>query len=292
VSQLPDLAKIYFQCNPEIMATHPRSDPRSSYHGGVSLPDPPALRDLCSANRNLRIHAWLDSLPPIDEMVDMAASCDLTSELYKDWLDWSQHTALTWLLKLDKLERYLRRSALRYHKTPYKARHATIYNDVKLDLIVLRRLSEILETDQPREQQPFFNSWYHIHIVAADILDHLENSRPLPDEVNTLRLMERDIQLSLARMPLLYYTATEGLAWLQEAVRDVAERAGDEDCDTLSQKYSRQGGLLHRWMLTLPELTNDKLGRVEERAAYIEWYVKELLATGVEQDTYWSSYTF
>jgi hypothetical protein len=74
-------------------------------------------------------------------------------------------------------------------------------------------------------------------------------------------------------------------------LRDVAERAGIEDCDALSQKYSRQGELIRRWMLTLPELANDKLKKVEEGATYIEWYVKELLETGVEQDTYWSSYT-
>jgi hypothetical protein len=92
-------------------------------------------------------------------------------------------------------------------------------------------------------------------------------------------------------MPLLYHTATEGLAWLREAVRDVAERAVIEDCDALFQKCSRQGGLIRRWMLTLPELANDKLVKVEERAAYIEWYVRELLETGVERDTYWSSYT-
>jgi hypothetical protein len=273
------------------MATHPRNEPRSSYDGGVPLPDPSTFGDLCSANRNFQIHAWLDAMPPIAEIVDMAASRALTSELYKDWLDWSQHTALTWLLKLDKLERYLRKSALRYHKTPYKARHTTIHNDMKLDPMVLRRLSEVLETDQPREQQSFFTSWHQIQIVVADILDDLEDNRPLTDDINTLHLMERNTQLSLARMPLLYHTATESLAWLRDAVRDVAERAGVEDCDALSQKYSRQGGLIRRWMLTLPELANDKLGKVEERATYIEWYVKELLETGVEQDTYWSSYT-
>jgi hypothetical protein len=141
------------------MATHPSSNPCSSYEGGVPLPDPSTFGDLYSADRNFHIHAWLDAMPPIAEMVDMAASCALTSELYKNWLDWSQHMALTWLLKLDKLELYLRKSALRYHKIPYKARHSTIHNDVKLDPMVLRRLSEILETDRLREQQSFFTSW-------------------------------------------------------------------------------------------------------------------------------------
>jgi hypothetical protein len=41
----------------------------------------------------------------------------------------------------------------------------------------------------------------------------------------------------------------------------------------------------------LPEVANGRLGeRAEDRANYIEWYVKELLESGVENDTYWSSY--
>jgi hypothetical protein len=204
------------------MATHPLSDPTSSYGGGVPLPDPFAFGSLCSANRKTHIDAWLNAMPPKAEMEDVAASRALTSELYKDWLDWSMHAALTWLQKLDKLERYLRESALRYHKTPYKARHAKIHNDIKLESMVLRRLSEILETDQPREQQSFFTSWFHIQMVVADILDDLKDSQPMTDDISTLRLMERKFQLSLARMPLLYHTATEDLAWLRGAVRDVA----------------------------------------------------------------------
>jgi hypothetical protein len=90
---------------------------------------------------------------------------------------------------------------------------------------------------------------------------------------------------------LLYHTATEDLAWLRGAVRDVSQRAGIEDNDSLFKKYSRQGGLVRRWMLTLPEVANGRLGeRAEDRANYIEWYVKELLESGVENDTYWSSY--
>jgi hypothetical protein len=285
------LTRFNLRYNSDNMAAHPLGNSTSFYGGGVPLPDPFEFGGLCSANRKPHINAWLNAMPPKAEMEDVAASRALTSELYKDWLDWSMHTALTWLQKLDKLERYLRKSAVRYHKTPYKARHAKIHNNRKLDSMMLRRLSDILETNQPREQQSFFTPWFHIQMAVADILDELKDSEPMTDDISTLRQMERKFQLSLARMPLLYHTATEDLAWLRGAVRDVSQRAGIEDNDSLFKKYSRQGGLFRRWMLTLPEVANGRLGeRAEDRANYIEWYVKELLESGVENDTYWSSY--
>jgi hypothetical protein len=91
--------------------------------------------------------------------------------------------------------------------------------------------------------------------------------------------------LCLARMPELYHTATASMEWLRDAVNDIEARAQVAVSEVLAQKYSREGGLLRRWMLTLTEVEN---GKAEERAEYIEWYVDKLLEVVVEHDSYWT----
>jgi hypothetical protein len=266
------------------MEDYVRSNSLSSHDSGVPL-QPSTFGSLCSTSQKTHIDAWFNALPPAAELEDAATPRAMTSELYKDWLDWRKHTALSWLQRLDKLERYFRKAALAYHKVPYHARHSTINGDVKLIPIVLRRLSEILETDRPRIQQSYFTSWFEIKSVVAGIVEDLKYHQPLTDDIGTLCLMELKFDLCLAKIPKLYHTATNGLQWLRDAVRDVSQRANIDSSDALAQKYSREGGLFRSWMLTLPEMAN---GNMEERAEYIEGYVNELLEVGVEKDTYWS----
>jgi hypothetical protein len=237
----------------------------------------------CSTNTKTNIDAWFNALPPTAEMDDIYAPRAITPELYKDWLDWAKQKALTWALRLDRLERYFRKAALKYHKVPYHARHSTIHNDTKLIPIVLRRLSEILETDRPRVQQSYFNPWFEIMGLAATILDELDRHQPLTDDLGTLHLMIYQFDVFLARIPKLYHTATASMEWFRDTVNDVAARAHVDGSEALAQKYSREGGLIRRWMMTLTEVEN---GKAEERAKYIEWYVDRLLDVGVEHDSY------
>jgi hypothetical protein len=269
----------------EEMEMHERSSSATVDDVSVPLQPTSTFGSHCSTNTKTNIDAWFNALPPTAEMDDVSAPRAMTSELYKDWLDWAKQKALTWVQRLDRLERYFRKAALKYHKLPYHARHSVIHNDVKLIPLVLRRLSEILETDQPCTQQSYFNSWFEIMGLAATILDELKRHQPLTDDLGTLRLMVCQFDVCLARIPKLYHTATASMEWLRDAVNDVAARIQVDGSEALAQKYSREGGLIRRWMLTLTEVEN---GKVEERAEYIEWYVDRLLDVGVEYDSYWT----
>ncbi|KAF2823155.1 hypothetical protein CC86DRAFT_396597 [Ophiobolus disseminans] len=223
-------------------------------------------------------------------MEAVAAAKPITATLYRDWLHWSKHAALTWLVRLDKVERRFRIASLSYHQTPYALRHsATLLHGSRIDQVVLNRLSDILESDRSRTQQTFFSPWYEIKNVAADILKDLDYYEPIPDDLDFLRTVHRKFELSLIKLPEALHTLVEGLKWLEATIWEVAERSDLDGSEALASKHSREGGLFRRWMLSLPELDPEF---VESKSEYIEWYVDRLLEVGVEKDQYWSNLSY
>lgn len=243
--------------------------------------------NFCSPEKKDRIGTWINRLACQEEMQDVVAAMPATADLYKDWLHWCKHAALTWLGRLDKLERRFPIASFHYHSTPYALRHSnTLLHGSKIDQAVLNRMSDILETDRLRTQQTFFVPWYEIRDVAVDILKDLNNYEPITDDPDFLRIVHCKFELSLLKAPKALRTLVEGLEWIEGIVAEVADRFELDGSEALASKFSREGSLFRRWMLTLPEFHDDF---VESKSKYIEWYVERLFEVGVEQDKYWSS---
>jgi hypothetical protein len=254
--------------------------------GGVPIHPTSSFGLYCTVGKHSRIEVWLDSLPATDEYIDAATAPTMTAALYRHWLHWQEHTAITWLRQLDRLERYFRRAALDYHKIPHQLRHSpTINNGAKISPAILRRLSEILETDCPRSRQAYFITWFEIRDAAVNVLEDLRYYRPLANDVDFLRTIDRKFDQIFGRLEKPFRNAKVALRWLVEEVKDVGARAELDASEALASSYSREGSLFRRWISTLPEADRNS-GRT--KLAYTEWYARTILAEGVEKEAYWS----
>jgi hypothetical protein len=241
----------------------------------------------CSQEKSDRVNTWVNEVAPHGELYDSAIPIEATANVYKDWLDWSKETALSWLRRLDRYEQRLRTASLKYHKLPYEVRHSSkILYGSSVEQVVLNRLSAILETDRARPQQAFFHPWFEVKNVAANVLEDMKFYQPLPDDCEFLRTILRKFELSLFKMPKACRTLIDGLQWLEDAVAAVLERSDLDGGDALASPFTREGGILRGWIQTLPELDSEV---VEMKSRYTEWYVDRLLDIGVEADQYWSS---
>jgi hypothetical protein len=83
--------------------------------------------DYCSPDQNARIELWVKELIYHEDMEHTTAPKPITTELYKDWLHCSKDAAISWLRRLDKVERRFRIASLNYHSTPYMLRHSTTF---------------------------------------------------------------------------------------------------------------------------------------------------------------------
>lgn len=241
----------------------------------------------CSQEKSDRIETWVNDVAHHNKLEDAGTPIDATANVYKDWLDWSKETATSWLRRLDRYEQRFRTVCLKYHKLPYQVRHLSklLYGS-SVEQIVLDRLSAILETDRARAQQAFFYPWFEVKNVADSILNELRFYHPLPDDCDFLRTVLRKFELSLLKMPKACRTLLEGLHWLEESIDAVMERSDLDGSEALFSAFTREGGLLRRWIQTLPELDSEV---PEMKLRYIEWYADRLLDIGVEEDQYWSS---
>jgi hypothetical protein len=254
--------------------------------GGVTLHPSSNFGLYCTVEKHNRIDMWLGNLSPTSELINAATAPTMTVELYKDWLHWQEHTAITWLRQLDRLERYFRRAALDYHKIPYQLRHSpTMKNRAKIAPVTLKQLSEILETDRPRSRQSYFITWYEIRDAAVNVLEDLRYYRPLANDVDSLRILDRKFDQVFGRLEKPFRNAKVALRWLVEKVEYVSARAKLDASEALASSYSREGSLFRRWISTLPEADRN-LGRT--KLAYIEWYAHTVLDEGLEKEAYWS----
>lgn len=236
----------------------------------------------------ISIIKWQNNVPPPDELTDAHAwvAPTMDAQLYKDWLHWAEHTALTWLRRLDKLERLFRHAALIYHEIPYDLRHSsTIQDGHKINPALLKRLSEIFETDRTRSTQSYFAPWIIIFETADEVLDDLKSHQPLPDDIDFLRTLHCKFELAFDNLNKPCQVVLVALRWLQETVADVNKRAELDGAEALAAPFSREGGLFRRWISTLPEADG---GYVQSKLSYIEWYAQTLLKEGVVNDEYWS----
>jgi hypothetical protein len=234
-----------------------------------------------------RIVAWRNDVPQTEELEDATIGQALTIQLYKDWLEWAAHDALAWLRKLDKFERRFRSAGFAYHQVPYQLRHSSaMLHGCKIEQPVLSRLSQILETDRPRSKQTFFGPWCEISKTAAEVLSYSHKNTPLANELTHLRTVHRNFELSLWKLFKLEGTLETGLRWLEQTVAEVTERSDLDGTEALAAKYSREGGLLRRWLQTFPESESCPS---KSKHHFIEWYVERLLDVGVEEDDYWSA---
>ncbi|KAH3962624.1 hypothetical protein HBH51_173630 [Parastagonospora nodorum] len=254
--------------------------------GGVPLVPDADFENHCSPLRMMSIIRWQKNVPPPDELMDAFVAPTMDTKLYKDWLHWAEHTAMNWLHRLDKLERLFRQAALIYHKIPYDLRHSSIIqNGHKISSALLKRLSEIFETDRLRSKQTYFTPWIAIFDTATEVLDDLNNHQPLPDEIDSLRTLHHKFELAFDNLNKPCQVAWVALRWLQGTVADVNKRAELDGTETLAASFSREGGLFRRWISTLPEADGK---HVQSRLTYIEWYAQTLLKEGVVKDDYWS----
>lgn len=195
---------------------------------------------------------------------------------------------MSWLHQLDRLERYFSRAVLDYHKIPHQLRHSpTINNGAKISPAVLRRLSDIFETDRPRTQQSYFIPWFEIRDAAVNVLQDLKYYQPLADDVHFLRSVDREFDHAFAKVHKPFRNAKVALRWLVESVKEVSVRADLDASEALASTYSREGSLIRRWISTLPE-PNCRSGR--RKLEYIEEYVQLVLTEGVEKGMYWTEF--
>jgi hypothetical protein len=268
------------------MDAHQDSASPITSDGGMTLHPNSNFGLYSTVDKHIRIDIWLNNLHPTNELTDAATAPTTTVELYKDWLHWQEHTAITWLRQLDRLERYFRGAALDYHKIPHQLCHSpTINNGVKISPATLRRLSEILETDRPRSRQTYFITWFEVRDAAVNVLEDLRYYRPLTNDLDFLRIIDRKFDQIFGRLEKPFRNAKVALGWLVEEVKDVSARAELDASKALAASYSREGSLFRRWISTLPEADRN-LRRT--KLAYIEWYAHTILAEGVEKEAYWS----
>jgi hypothetical protein len=130
-----------------------------------------AYGQLLSPGQRSRMELWVERLPYDWHFEDANTACLIAVTVYKDWLDWSESKAFSWLDKLTKFERRFRIAGVAYHKIPYALRHAsTVTNSYRINPVILVRLSQIFETDRPRAQQSFFRPWIEISNAAKEVL--------------------------------------------------------------------------------------------------------------------------
>ncbi|KAF2030970.1 hypothetical protein EK21DRAFT_88494 [Setomelanomma holmii] len=102
----------------------------------------------CTSDELDRICRWRNNVPSSDKLEDATSTQAITTQLYKDWLDWVEQDALAWLRKIDKCERRFRSAGFDYHRIPFQLRHSsTMLHGSKIDQGVLNRLSQILESN-------------------------------------------------------------------------------------------------------------------------------------------------
>jgi len=231
------------------------------------------------------IDNWLNHVS--DHPDDAATGCDVDCELYKDWLDWSETIAKSWLQELDQLERRYRIAGLSYHQVSHRLRHSSKpVHGIKLQQQLLDRLSYILETDDVREQQPSFIPWIEINNAAVGIIQDMKYYQPLADDRDFLEAVHRKFELSLLKITVALTDLMKELEWLEESVAVVTDRSDTDGSEDLVAKHSREGGLFRRWIRTFPEL---ETGMVGSRTAWVEWYIDRVLDVGIERDRYWSA---
>jgi hypothetical protein len=243
----------------------------------------------CSPDKLGRILAWRENIPFPDNHVDGAMVQALPIDLYKDWLDWAAQDAAAWLRKLDKFEQRFRTAGLAYHQVPYQLRHSpTMLHGSSIEQPLLTRLSQILETDRPRNKQMFFIPWLEVKNTAVRILEYPLYNFPLVDDWNHLHDIHREFDLSLWKQYKSANVLETGLQWLEGAVAKVVRRSDLDGADALASKYSREGGLLRCWIQTLPESDSRS---AKSKLYFIEGYVERVLEVGIEEGQYWTAMT-
>ncbi|KAH7081333.1 hypothetical protein BKA63DRAFT_588745 [Paraphoma chrysanthemicola] len=241
----------------------------------------------CSSDKLGRILAWRKNMPFPDNHLDGAMVQALPIDLYKDWLDWAAHDAAVWLRKLDKFEQRFRTAGLAYHQVPYQLRHSpAMLHGSSIEQPLLTRLPQILETDRPRHKQMFFIPWLEIKNTATRILEYSLYNFPLVDDLNHLYVMHRELELSLWKVYKSANVLEAGLQWLEGAVAKVVRRSDLDGADALASKYSREGGLLRRWIQTFPESEGRS---AKSKLHFIEGYVAKVLEVGIEEDIFETS---
>ncbi|KAF1848717.1 uncharacterized protein K460DRAFT_275350 [Cucurbitaria berberidis CBS 394.84] len=233
-----------------------------------------------------RIEAWNDDTAYHLELADAATARSITTEVYEDWLNWARSYALAWLGILDKYELRFRATGLKYHKIPFSLRHsATLLHGSKIDQSVLTRLTQIFETDRPRKLQSYFTPWMEINKIATETLAEIDNYRPGFGDLDFLCAMNRRLDLSFAMLIKPLNILRVGLHWVENTVALVAERSPLDCCDVLAAKHSLEGSVFRRWIQTFWEIDSGTV----RAAAYTEYYVGRVLATGVGTGKYWST---
>ncbi|CAN9481955.1 unnamed protein product [Alternaria alternata] len=96
-----------------------------------------AYGQLLSPGQRSRMELWVERLPYDWHFEDANTACLIAVTVYKDWLDWSESKAFSWLDKLTKFERRFRIAGVAYHKIPYEDIFAPL-KDMVTRLIELR----------------------------------------------------------------------------------------------------------------------------------------------------------
>ena len=246
-----------------------------------------AYGQLLSPGQRSRMELWVERLPYDWHFEDANTACLIAVTVYKDWLDWSESKAFSWLDKLTKFERRFRIAGVAYHKIPYALRHAsTVTNSYRINPVILVRLSQIFETDRPRAQQSFFRPWIEISNAAKEVLGKLIANKNEPEDIDRLRILESGSEVTLSLLVNSLSNLESALAWVEEYVADLADRSDIDGSDNLAAKHSREGGLFRRWIQTFPEI---ELGTVQSQSEFTEGFVDAVSGDeDIVEYRYWS----
>ncbi|KAI4614056.1 hypothetical protein J4E80_006746 [Alternaria sp. BMP 0032] len=243
---------------------------------------------LLSRSQKKRIVTWINDLP-YDWQLDSANTALLApAAVYEDWLDWAKPRALSWLARLDKYERRFRIAGVAYHKVPYALRRSIATCSSKaVEQTVCSRLSQIFEIGRPRSEEPFFHPWDEIFDAAYAVLQKWVISRgTAPENVDQLRVLEAECELTLSQLAKPLRNLEAGLVWVEEQVAKLAERSDLDGTEALAAKHSREGNIFRMWVQTFLEIEH---GVVKSKSAYTEAFVDGVVEDeGIAKDPYWT----
>jgi hypothetical protein len=233
-----------------------------------------------SPEQKSRIDMWVERLPYHWQLEDVSTARSFTDAVYMDRLHWERLDALSWIARLNDLEKRYRVIGIDYHKIPYSLRHSeTLLHGPKIGKPNIVRLSQVFETGRPREQQAFFN-------VATDVIGKVDECGSTTKAIDELRRLCLESGIVFRKSWKQLDNLEIVLEWAQGAVSDLSGRSDLDGVESLEAKHSREGSLFRRWIQTFPEIQHEL---VKSKHEYIECWVHQALSDGVEKNEYWTT---
>ena len=145
----------------------------------------------------------------------------------------------------------------------------------------------MFEIGRPRSEEPFFHPWDEIFDAAYAVLQKWVLSRgTAPENVDQLRVLEAECELTLSQLAKPLRNLEAGLLWVEEQVAKLAKRSDLDGTDLLAAKHSREGNIFRMWVQTFLEIEH---GVVKSKPAYTEAFVDGAVEDEkIAKDPYWT----